>query len=492
MRLTLLFTTAALGLILGGGALFITQLQHSLDNGLTMTLATRADIVGGELAGIGAAAVRPTPDGPASETPPPADRGRSPQALLQHAMRVGVSGTYAQLLTSSGRVVAGSRLLAPHPLITPGQARRARHHTLVFDRNVQIVDPDGRSDAMRLLTHTVRPSGDILVIALSRTVVDDAEARARSQIVLLGVAVVVLAGPGAYLLTGAALRPVERMRREVRDLEARNADTGLRVPKTRDEIARLAETFNTVLSRMHAAVTREQALVADAGHELRTPLTVLKGELELARRPNRTAVELLATVDVAAEETDRLIHLTEDLLFLSREEVDRRSELIGERFDVVTVAQRAVDAVSGQAAGKDVRLEVAAATPVPCTGNSEWVRRAVDNLLTNALRHVPRGGAVCVAVTARDGAAELRVSDTGPGFPPEFLPRAFDRFSRADDARERTGADAAAAMGSGLGLAIVRSIVIRHGGTATAGNRPEGGAEVTLSWPLTGASVGPE
>ena len=110
------------------------------------------------------------------------------------------------------------------------------------------------------------------------------------------------------------------MRLQVADLDARNAGAGLQVPDSHDEIARLGHTFNRLLSRVHDLVAREQALVADAGHELRTPLTVLKGELELARRPGRSAEELSRTVEVAAEETNRLVRLTEDLLFLSAED----------------------------------------------------------------------------------------------------------------------------------------------------------------------------
>jgi len=268
------------------------------------------------------------------------------------------------------------------------------------------------------------------------------------------------------------------MRREVQALEASDDRGPLRVPRTRDEIARLAETFNVVLARMHAAVAHEQALVADAGHELRTPLTVLKGELELARRPHRTPEELAAAVEVAAEETDRLVRLTDDLLFLSRE--DERGPR-PEPFDVVGVVRSAIDAMAGPAQRRQVRILLSAGEPLTCTGDQDGIRRAVDNLLTNALRHAPEGSAVAVSVTDDEDCVRVTVRDEGAGFPPEFLPVAFDRFTRADDARGR--GDETEAAGAGLGLAIVRSIMVRHGGRATAGNRPDGGAEVTLRWP---------
>jgi len=462
LRLALLFGIAALILLAGGGTLFVTQLRRGLDQSLTLTLATRADNLKSELTALG-----PNP------------------GLDRRILRVSASGTYVQLLTADGRLITGSRLLGSRPLLSRGEAKRARKRTLVLDRTAELPSPaDRRGEALRMITRRLEPGGDILVVAVSREVVDEAVTRARDQLLLLGAAVFVLAGPGAWLLTGAALRPVERMRREVRDLEASNAGVGLRVPGTRDEIARLAETFNVVLARMHAAVTREQALVADAGHELPTPLTVLKDELELAQRPGRSRADLAHTVAVAAEETERLVRLTEDLLFLSRAEAEGGRDLGPERFDVVAVVRRALESLEPAAARRGVRLRLVATAAVEAVGNAEWIRRAVDNLLANALRHSPPGSVITTGVGRHDDRVRLAVVDEGPGFPPEFLPYAFDRFRRADDSRVRTGDGADGDGGSGLGLAIVRSILARHGGTAVARNRSEGGAEVVLEWPL--------
>ena len=455
-RLALLFGAAALALLVGGGVLFVSQLQAGLNRSLTGTLRTRADNLSNVL-------------GDASPA----------TGLDRRALRGDPGGTFAQLLGADGHLIAGARLLAPRPILSRTETQRAQRHTLIVDRQVALAaDADRGTETMQVLARRLDRAGDVLVVAVTREVVDEAVTRARRQFVLLGVAVLVLAGPGAWLLTAAALRPVERMRREVQALEASDDRGPLRVPRTRDEIARLAETFNVVLARMHAAVAHEQALVADAGHELRTPLTVLKGELELARRPHRTPEELAAAVEVAAVETDRLVRLTDDLLFLSRE--DERGPR-PEPFDVVGVVRSAIDAMAGPAQRRQVRILLSAGEPVTCAGDQDGIRRAVDNLLTNALRHAPEGSAVAVSVTDDEDCVRVTVRDEGAGFPPEFLPVAFDRFTRADDARGR--GDETEAAGAGLGLAIVRSIMVRHGGRATAGNRPDGGAEVTLRWP---------
>jgi signal transduction histidine kinase len=465
LRLTLLFSAATLILLVGGGVLFVNRLDAELDQNLTLTLRTRADKITSALGAVAKS----------SSTDP---------LVLRETLRRSAGNAYVQLLGHSGTLVASSRFVEQTPLLTTGQMRVARHRTIVMDRSVSLpgaVDPG--PEPMRLLARNVSSAGDVIVVALNRDVVDQAGASARNQLLLLGVAVFLLAGPGAWLLTGAALRPVERIRREARDLHARDAGAGVRVPKTHDEIARLAETFNALLARVHAALAREQTLVADAGHELRTPLTVLKGELELARRPNRTREELVQAVEVASEETDRLVRLAEDLLFLSREAADEQRPTHAQEFDVAAVAQRAVLAMQTLAAERSVRLCLDAPAPAPCVGNSDGIRRAIDNLLANALRHAPSGSAVTVRVAADERSIRLAVADEGSGFPPEFLPSAFDRFTRADDSRVRTPSDATYMSGSGLGLAIVQAIMVRHGGRASAANRPEGGAEVTLVWP---------
>lgn len=467
LRLALLFTTATLILLAGGGTLFVSRLQTGLEQSLTLTLRARADTLATALAGA----------------PVPITQDYLRRNRLQHT----VNGTFAQVLTPQGRLVDDSRLVADHPLLTPEQAEFARTRTLVLNESVHLSgSADGGAEAMRVLARRIRPSGDILVVALSRDVADQAVSGARNQLILLGLGVLVLAGPGAWLLTGAALRPVERMRRQVRELHARNAGAGLQVPNTRDEIARLAETFNALLARMHSALAREQALVADAGHELRTPLTVLKGELELARRPHRTRHELAETVEVAAAETDRLVRLTDDLLFLSSEDVDGERGFPTQDVDLTAIATQSVAAVTPRALQRGVQVRVDARGPVPLRGNPDWLRRAVDNLLANAVRHAPAASTVTVAVTAGGEGVRLAVRDEGAGFPADFLPYAFDRFSRADDARARmagTETDAEdEADGMGLGLAIVASIAARHHASVSAANRREGGAEVTLHW----------
>jgi two-component system OmpR family sensor kinase len=292
-------------------------------------------------------------------------------------------------------------------------------------------------------------------------------------LVVLPVALLVSSVLG-YLVAGAALRPVEGMRRRAAEISAASADQRLPLPRSHDEVFRLGETLNEMLERLDSGLARERRFVADASHELRTPLTTLRTELELARRRPRSPDELERALHSAGEEVERLVRLAEDLLVLARAD-ERRLLLRVERHDV----RGLLDAVAGRndsrasAAGR--ALEVSAPEEQTFAGDRARLEQALENLVDNALRYGE--GTVRLTGRAVDGVLVLSVSDEGEGFPPEFLPHAFERFSRADAAR--TGG-----AGVGLGLAIAEAIARAHGGNARAANRLEGGAEITLSVPL--------
>jgi signal transduction histidine kinase len=231
-----------------------------------------------------------------------------------------------------------------------------------------------------------------------------------------------------------------------------------------------------MLGRLEDAVQRERRFVGDASHELRTPLANLKAELDLALRRARTPEEQLAALRSASEETQRLAALAEDLLVLARAD-GGRLPVRREDLDLAGLVEDTVDSFAGRASDRGISLEARVHDPARARVDRARIRQAVGNLVDNSLRHTPTGGRVTVELARRDGAVAIEVADTGDGFPPSFLPRAFESFSRADDARARSEG------GTGLGLAIVRAVAEAHGGSVQAVNRPEGGAVVTLRIP---------
>jgi len=266
------------------------------------------------------------------------------------------------------------------------------------------------------------------------------------------------------------------MRRRAAAISEHDAASRLPVPATRDEIASLATTMNDLLTRLQRALARERAFVADAGHELRTPLAVLRTELELADRPQRSYDDLREAIRNAAVETDRLARLSEQLLFLARREEDRGAR-VRDVEPLMPLLRRSAEAFRTRAADHGVTLDVSGDDGIAPPLEPDDVRRAIDNLLDNALRFAPTGTGVRVRARRDRDHVVIEVLDEGPGFADEFLPHAFERFRRADDARSRTEG------GSGLGLAIVLAVAHDHGGTATAANRSEGGAIVSFQFP---------
>lgn len=296
------------------------------------------------------------------------------------------------------------------------------------------------------------------------------------ELAIGGVVFVAVAGLGAYWLARAALSPVERLRRQVAAVSGRDEESAVEVPETRDEIAALADTMNELLGRLQGALARQRAFVADASHELRTPLAVLRGELELAARPGRSRDELASAVRGAAAEAERLSRLTDDLLLLARSDEDRLYLRL-QTTDIGKLLASSARIAASRLDPAGVSCRVEARRGMLAAVDGDRIRQAVDNLLDNALRFAPPGSAILLSAAADGSDLGIQVRDDGPGFPPGFLPHAFERFRRPDTGRSREDG------GAGLGLAIVRAVAAAHGGTATAANRPGGGAMVSLRLP---------
>jgi two-component system, OmpR family, sensor kinase len=380
------------------------------------------------------------------------------------------SESFAQILEPSGRVVDAPPPLRGHALLSPAEVRRAARGTVLVTRDAPALE----NDRVRLLATPVRVHDRRLIVVVGASIDDATDARRELGALLLagGPIALLLASLAGYGAAAGALRPVETMRRQARGIQAGDGARRLPVPPSNDEVARLGETLNEMLDRLAEAYTRERRFVSDVSHELRTPLAILKAELELALRGAPDIEQFRAAVVSAAEETDRLVRLAEDLLVIARSDEGRLPvrpapvaaadllSVVGERF-------------AGRAAERGVALELAVADGLGLVADGLRLEQALGNLVDNALRH--GGGTVAVAAEPRDGRVELHVRDEGPGFPDAFLAHAFERFTRADTARGRGGA--------GLGLAIVDAIARGHGGSAHARNRPEGGADVWIDLP---------
>jgi two-component system, OmpR family, sensor kinase len=381
--------------------------------------------------------------------------------------------SFTQVLGENGRLLDAAPSSLGRPLLSRDDLARAREKSLFVDRPAS----GELDDPARVFATAVDTGGERLVIVVGSAVDDRNEALASLATLLLagGPIALALASLAGYGLAAAVLRPVEAMRARAAAVSATSPGQRLPVPRGSDEISRLGETLNAMLARLEDALARERRFVSDAGHELRTPLAVLKGELELALRQPRSRTELEQALRSAAEETDRLAQLAEDLLIIARSD-DGRLPVRASSTSVEEIFAHVVERFERRAADAGRRLNAASPPGLRVVADPLRLQQALANLLENALRY--GDGPVRLFADEHDGHVRLRVTDEGDGFADEFLPHAFERFSRADAARSRGG--------TGLGLAIVDAIARAHGGTASAANAPGGGADVWISLPRQG------
>jgi signal transduction histidine kinase len=355
-------------------------------------------------------------------------------------------------------------------ILTRAELSRAQAETIEVERRgvVEAGEPT------RLLATPVRAQDQRLVVVVGTSLEEQREALGNLLALLAigGPIALLLASLAGYGVAAGALRPVDAMRRRAAAIEDVDPGQRLPVPPADDEIARLGDTLNAMLARLEGAFERERTFVSDASHELRTPLAILKTEIELALRAGRTNEELHDALRSAGEETDRLAQLAEDLLVIARSDRGR----LPVRLTSVAAADLLEDLrqrFARRAAEQDRAVDVAAEPGLELTVDPLRMEQALGNVVDNALRH--GGGPIYLAASQDDGVAALRVSDSGPGFPDGFLGQAFERFTRADEARGRGG--------TGLGLAIAAAIARAHGGEARARNRDVGGADISIEFP---------
>jgi two-component system OmpR family sensor kinase len=450
LRLTLVFALAMALVLAGVGWLVYAHVASDLKGSLDQQLRSRAQDV--------SALVRR--DGSLASTG---------GVLVEHGE------SFAELLAAAnGTVLDATDPIGHVSLLSPADLARARTHTVFRDRR----SVPGLNEHARMLALPVRRGQQRLVLVVGATKENNAETlqSVLNAFLIGGPLALVLASLAGYALAGAALRPIEAMRRRAADISASSLDDRLPVPSTQDEVSRLGETLNEMLTRIADGLARERRFVADASHELRTPLALLKTELELALRRARSREELEAAIRAAAEDTERLSRIADDLLLLARAE-QGRVPLRREPVDVTDVLEAVAERFRPRAELEGRSVSVEAGDPLVVSADRLLLEQALGNLVDNAFHH--GAGAVTLSAARRNGSAELHVVDRGKGFPAGFLHRAFEPFSRA----QKLDAD-----GSGLGLAIVQTIADAHEGTARAANAERGGADVWITLALDGSA----
>jgi two-component system sensor histidine kinase MprB len=319
------------------------------------------------------------------------------------------------------------------------------------------------------------PGGSAIVAARSLDATHEVLRRLRGILFLLSIVGAFAAVGLGLVVARAGLRPLGRLTGAVENVaRTRDLDVQIELPAghRRDEVARLTDAFNSMVTALAQARTRQAQLIADAGHELRTPLTSLRTNVDLLVRSERSERSgrglppdqreaLLASVTAQLEEMTTLVR---ELVVLSHEDSGFQPATV--RLD--SVLDRAVRRVTRRANGRHIVVE---SDPWQLVGDASALERALVNVLDNAVKFSPPDS----TITARLADGVVTVADEGPGVPAADRDKVFDRFWRGDDSRGMSG--------SGLGMAIVADSVQSHGGTVTLGEAPGGGALVVISLP---------
>jgi heavy metal sensor kinase len=285
-----------------------------------------------------------------------------------------------------------------------------------------------------------------------------------------------------WVIAGRVLAPIGRITGVAREIQATDLSRRIRLQGPDDELKQLADTFDAMLARLDAAFSAQQQFLADASHELRNPLAIIRTNADIALSdPDQDADDLRQAVVVVKRASDRMARLVDDLLALARRETPM---LANEPVDLSRAVTEASEEFLAPAEARGIVLDRTIAPGVVVMGDQDALKRAVANLIENAVRLAPGDSRIRLAVGSERGMAWIAVSDEGPGIATEDQPRVFDRFWRADKGRSRADG------GTGLGLSIVRRIAQTHGGDVQLQSKLGVGSTFTIWLPVASSLSG--
>jgi heavy metal sensor kinase len=336
-----------------------------------------------------------------------------------------------------------------------------------------------QSTPVRFATGRVTVDGRPYTIQVAAPLKEFYEALERFRLILwLSAPLLVIgAGLGGYLISRRALKPVDQITTAAESISISNLSDRLEVPKTSDELQRLSETLNRMLTRLDISVQKMSQFTADASHELRAPVSLIRTTAELAAHGSRTNAEYYEDMVQILAEAERTSRLIDSLLLLARADAGEGG-LQHELTDVSTSIREALEQGRSFAGDKQIDLTASLDSNAVVRGDGDALRRLFLILIDNAIKYTPEGGQVRVYLEATDGRATIKVTDSGIGIAESDQPHVFDRFWRADKVRSR------GVGGAGLGLSIARWIVNQHHGTIEVQSESGRGSTFTINIPL--------
>jgi heavy metal sensor kinase len=289
--------------------------------------------------------------------------------------------------------------------------------------------------------------------------------------------VLVVAGGVGWFLAVHALSPFEEVARTAEQITSAKLNTQIEIPHKEEEVQRLVQSFNAMVARLSQSFDQMRRFNADVAHELRTPLAILQGESEIALRSESLPEDIRTVLISNLEELGRLTRIVNDILMLSEVEAGAHV-LVTEPINLKPLVVDLADQMQVLALERNLEIQVHDLPDAIVEADELWMRRAILNLLDNAIKYSREGGRIQIAMAHEAGKVRISIRDEGIGISKQDQPYIFDRLFRADPARRRSSG------GSGLGLALVKWVVEAHHGKVSVASAPDQGAEFQLELPL--------
>ncbi|MCX8022001.1 MAG: ATP-binding protein [Syntrophorhabdaceae bacterium] len=386
-------------------------------------------------------------------------------------------GKFIQILDSSGKIGARMNDMETDTLPTSFKTlERALKGEIVYE-TIESVYP-----RLRIVTIPIIESKDngrvVSIIQVGTSLEDFDETMKRLLIIMLisiptALCITIISG---FFLAKKALRPVDQIRRAAVRLSLSNLNERIDIGDRRDELGKLAETFNEMIGRLRDSFTRINQFSIDVSHELKTPLTILKGETEVALRKDRDVEGYKKILTSNLEEINRMADIIDDLLLLSKSD----ESAVSINLKDVSLRDLIADVCVNMkyfADGKGVELSILELADTNIRGDELKLRRMLTNIVENGIKYTPSGGKVELQSFLNNGYVQIDVRDTGIGIPEEEIKFIFDRFYRGDKSRKRES-------GSGLGLSISKWIAEMHKGTIEVKSVPAEGTLFSIKLPV--------
>jgi len=387
-----------------------------------------------------------------------------------------------QIFDTKGNNIASSKNIPNIAVLSKEDLNYVLKGNGHFD-NFNVELPDKKILALRRLTIPVIENGKVVYIVQVASPLNQIFAvlnRLRFVLFLFLPMAIFLTGVVGLLLAEFILRPLRKIIETVQQITAKNLKLRIDLPDTKDEIKKLADTFNDMLEKLDKSFSLQQQFIHDVSHELRTPLAILKGELEVTLRKSRSQKEYESILYSSLEEMNKINRIIENLLMLARFD-NQEVSLEIKTIDLNQLIQNILEDIKVLSEQKNIRLNFYSQESINIEADESQLRRAILNILDNAIKYTPENGKIFVNLEKDNNIAKIKISDTGIGIAKENLPFIFNRFYRVDKSRNSNG--------FGLGLSIAKSIIEAHRGKIEVESQLNQGTTFIISLPFTSRSI---